>query len=236
MLLIDTYNVLHVTGVLPPEQAGIDVAGLISLIEAGRFRGHPALLVCDGRRPEGGTAAKPPIRVVYAGSRRTADDLIIAAVDRSTAPRRLIVVSSDQQILRAARRRRCRTLDSAEFLRRLAASAGQAAGDREPGRPVRPLGAEQVDAWLEQFGLTGDEHEEFAPPEEPAPSPVDEDEPPAAVEATDDELADELLSVVPPELLDESVDHGSILPPEVIEEAERLAGEKPKNRKAEKPK
>ena len=34
MLLIDTYNVLHVTGVLPPEIAGLEPADLADLPDA----------------------------------------------------------------------------------------------------------------------------------------------------------------------------------------------------------
>jgi hypothetical protein len=50
-LILDTYNILHVTGILPPELAGIDLPGLVGLISRSRY-GHEAVeLICDGAPP-----------------------------------------------------------------------------------------------------------------------------------------------------------------------------------------
>lgn len=47
-LIIDVYNVLHTTGILPPDIAGLDVEGLRKLIAISRYRDQYSLLVCDG--------------------------------------------------------------------------------------------------------------------------------------------------------------------------------------------
>jgi hypothetical protein len=39
-------------GILPPDLAGIETAGLIDLIDASRYRNQPGTLVCDGVRPD----------------------------------------------------------------------------------------------------------------------------------------------------------------------------------------
>jgi len=77
-LLIDTYNVLHTTGVLPPEMAGIDIGGLIQLISASRYRNQLVTLVCDGTGPMPSSPGLPRlIAVRFAGPGREADDLIL---------------------------------------------------------------------------------------------------------------------------------------------------------------
>ena len=120
-ILVDTWNVLHVVGVLPPDLAGLDLHGLIGLIRGSRYRQERTRLICDGvPGPELTTDRHGGVRVEHTGARASADDVIIAAIRRSSAPRRLIVVSSDRSILREARRRRCRTLTSESFLGHLA--------------------------------------------------------------------------------------------------------------------
>ena len=104
-LIVDTYNVLHVVGVLPPDLAGIDTQGLIDLIGRSRYRGERAFLICDGRPRERAPRGRfGPLSVRYAGGGSTADELIEALIQTSSSPRRLTVVSSDRQIVRAARR------------------------------------------------------------------------------------------------------------------------------------
>ncbi len=50
-LVVDAYNVLHVTGVLPPEIAGLDLNGLADLIEASGLAKDEVWIVCDGMKP-----------------------------------------------------------------------------------------------------------------------------------------------------------------------------------------
>jgi predicted RNA-binding protein with PIN domain len=159
-VLIDTYNVLHTVGVLPPDLAGIDVPGLIRLILAGRYRDQKCILVCDGQPEPGGAAAQPEatIAIRYSGRGRSADDLLGQLIRSSTAPRRLVVVSSDHEVQKAARKRRCTALSSAEFLQHLVSDTrGGRTGDAAPLRP-RPgaMSETQVDRWMRVFDLDKD--------------------------------------------------------------------------------
>jgi len=171
-LILDTYNVLHVTGVLPPELAGIEVPELIDLILGSRYRAEEACLVCDGTPPRRGAAARRTggVHVVYAGAGRSADRVIEQMIARSSIPKRLTVVSSDRRIMKAARKRRCRVLRSEDFLRQLAGDqlrpGGRRGGDR---RPEPPLSKGEVDAWIRLFGLSDDDLESDASD----PSPED---------------------------------------------------------------
>jgi hypothetical protein len=140
-LIIDTYNVLHVTGVLPPEIAGIDTAGLIDLIRHSRYRHRRTTLVCDGRGGEGAPTGRiGPVTVRYGGPGPTADALIAAIIRRSSSPRRLTIVSSDRAVQREARRRRCEVLNSEQFLEHLTADHEQAVatGAERANRLPRP--------------------------------------------------------------------------------------------------
>jgi YacP-like NYN domain len=129
VLLLDTYNILHVTGVLPPDLAGIEIMDLVRLIRASRYRHQPATLVCDGRaNPQAKAGRQGLITIQFSGGSkdaggRSADDLIAQIIAQSTAPRRLTVVSSDRAIIKAARRRRCVNLTSEAFLKNLVADA-----------------------------------------------------------------------------------------------------------------
>jgi hypothetical protein len=218
-LLVDAYNVLHVTGVLPPERAGIDVDGLVRLIETSRYRDDEVVVVCDGSGVRG---AHGRIEILYAGSGRTADEEIIARIDASTAPRRIIVVTSDQEIVRAARRRRCRPVESGLFLRQLAADAEQAEAAPPTGEyrpPPGTLTSGQVALWKEVFDVDESVLEEAAREVEEAPRPARRAAPPPDPGADDAETA-------APEPVS-----GPQLPREVVEEARRiereLAGEPP---------
>lgn len=213
-VLIDAYNVLHVTGVLPPERAGIGLAELVGLLRTSRYAKEELVVVCDGtpgdepRPREAGS-----VEIVYSGRGRTADDLIIERIERTTAPRRLLVVSSDQEIVRAARRRRSRPVASAEFLQLLLADADAAEhAPREAYRPPPgPLDDRQVQLWRRIFD-------------------VDEGAVEAAARALamsrrrkqDDDGAPEATASPGDETADESPDSPAIFPDHVIEEAKRI--------------
>ncbi len=156
MLLLDAYNILHVTGVLPPDLAGIDLVGLARLIARSRHAGRPAAIVCDGPRlaaeslPSGEDF--PGLRTIFAGPGAEADAVIERIIDRSTAPRRLLVVSEDRRLRAAARRRRADWQGSAAFLRQLASDFARppspTAGFQKPETPLDQI---SVAAWLAEF-------------------------------------------------------------------------------------
>jgi hypothetical protein len=172
--IVDTYNVLHVQGVLPRDLAGLDTAGLVRLTAPSRFAAELVLMVCDGTPPpEGPAQGDGAIRVRYAGPGRSADDEIIQLVARSSSPRRLTVVSSDREIQKAARRRRCRVLGAAAFLECLAEDA-IALGRRRANEPLRPrsLSSDAVDRWLAEFDVRPEDLTLPPEPERPTASPA----------------------------------------------------------------
>ena len=153
-IVVDTYNVLHVTGVLPPEQAGLDVAGLVALVRASRWVNVPVTLVCDGAPPgDEGIPTGRMLGVQYAGGGRSADDAIARIVEESTAPRRLMVVTLDRAVQAHARRRQCRIMRSDVFLGLLIEPGPPGDVDKGASRPTGPLDREQVRDWRRAFGL-----------------------------------------------------------------------------------
>lgn len=177
MLLIDTYNVLHQTGILPPDLAGPSLIEFVRLVRSSRFADRPLTFVCDGPQPPPDEAwaalaagTRLPPRLVFSGVEKEADDIIEHLVRRHTAPRRLTVVSSDRRLVRVAEVRRCRHLYSEQFLGMLA--------DDFRARHVRrtraiqayevPLDAGSVRYWMRMLGIE---------PEAPEGSiPISEDE------------------------------------------------------------
>ncbi len=183
-LIIDTFNVLHTTGVLPPELASYcDVDGLVQLLMRSRYRNERIELVCDGspdrpaakgavgagvispgeaagESPQRESAERPSnVNIRYSGPGREADDVIAHLLRHSTAPRSLVVVSSDGAVLRTSRKRKCRTLSSQQFLQHLTTDHA-ATGTGLPAPIAKPPGGlsdDQVEAWLEVFDVDGEE-------------------------------------------------------------------------------
>lgn len=186
MLLIDTSNVLHVTGVLPSHLAGLDLPGLARLISTSRYSKRRAVLVSDGVGPRaavGGVSddrsddgAPQPVNtapsgrevagldVVYSGADREADDVIELLIARDSAPRRLLVVSTDRRLVRAAKRRRARSLTSEDFLRQIAGDSERKPKPELPGFAAQvPLNSYAVGYWMALFGYSDDPGEERTP-------------------------------------------------------------------------
>lgn len=187
-LLIDTYNVLHTTGVLPPEMAGIDVGGLIRLISSSRYGRQLVTLVCDGTGPMPSSGGLPRrIAVRFAGPGREADDLILELIEAASDRRRITVVTSDRAVATAARKRRCRTITSQTFLGQLLADA-QTRPKPPDDRPTGRLDKKRVDQWIEQFGLDETELTKSAATE---PRGDDQPLPPAVIRQAEELLDDD---------------------------------------------
>lgn len=176
MLLLDAFNIIHATGVLPPEHADIDVPGLVALLVRSRYARTPTTLVCDGPRPGVGHAgpsasAIAGTRILYTGAGREADDEIERLLEASSFASRMLVVSSDKRVQRAARRRGARWTRSSTFLHHVALDLARPARDPLPKWVHEiPLGPAEVEQWMRQFGLP----EDWGPRAErrpPAPSP-----------------------------------------------------------------
>lgn len=153
-VLVDAANVLHVTGVLPPHLAGVDLVGLAELVERSRYADRQVTLVCDGG-PAGNsrTRRESPVAIVRTGA-RSADDVMVERIEASTDPRRLTVVTEDREVLTAARRRRCPTMRSTDFLAHLAVDADSPKGPGPGARkPQGSLDPSAVNEWMRTFGL-----------------------------------------------------------------------------------
>jgi len=163
-LIVDTFNVLHQTGVLPTNLAGIGISGLIQLLARSRFRRQRVRLVCDGVSKLDPTESgeNGNVTIEFSGKGRTADEVIAARIQRSTSPRQLTIISSDREVQRAARRRRCNVIGSPEFLRMLATdfeSFERAQAKDTAARPttmLKPLKPRETSKWLREFGLADD--------------------------------------------------------------------------------
>jgi len=148
-LLIDCYNLLHTP--MPQVLAGLDERELCRVLGRSVFAGDRIVVVCDGVVKPGGPQRSPVagVKLVYSGPKRSADSVIIGLIGKDSAPRRLIVVSDDRQIQVAARRRRARPMPCAELIAVLTTPRQSA----EPGRPLPELSRDEVESWLEEFGV-----------------------------------------------------------------------------------
>lgn len=186
MLIVDVYNVLHITGVLPPHLAGLDVGGLADLVAVSRYGKQKSLLVCDGfGSPTADDATAHAILrgrepsaadfqgILFAGRGRDADSLIEALLARFGGTRSITVASSDRRVGRAARGVKSRWIRSDEFLRELVADVERSGSAFRTLRPAfandLPLTPGETDRWMREFGI---EPEAGATKEAPSLPPV----------------------------------------------------------------
>ncbi len=151
-LLVDACNVLHVTGVLPPELAVGEPVELAGLVQRSRYARVPVTLVCDGARP--GTqplSHGSRIALHWTGS-TTADQVIRELLAASSHARKHLVVSNDRAVQAAARHFGAQALPADRFLAHLAADARRSPPSRQPDRDVH-LDDAATDRWLREFGL-----------------------------------------------------------------------------------
>ncbi len=157
MILIDCYNVLHTT--MPPMIGGLDEGGLCEVLSRTGWatRQIEMTLVADGV-PKPMRASVSPVaavELVFSGPGRSADDVIIARINRASTPRRLTIVSSDREIRAAAGRRRCRSWSSEHFINQLCEQLRPRKNGGDTGRlQVDGLPAEHVEGWMDEMGLT----------------------------------------------------------------------------------
>lgn len=162
-ILIDGYNLLHVTGIFGRGQGpgGFERsrrALLNFLVESIDPQELPrTTVVFDAVDAPPGLPRKlkhGPISVHYATEHGSADALIERLILRHSAPRRLTVVSSDHRLHRAARRRRAIAVDSDAWYSALVERrrARNLASPAAAAKPEVPLAPEQVEYWLAAFG------------------------------------------------------------------------------------
>lgn len=165
-LLIDGYNLLHGSGILPkgvgPGTLERSRSALLNFLaealEPGELR-H-TIVVFDA-------AAAPPglprsvdhhgISVRYAAQYENADELIEELIKADTSPRKLVVVSSDHRLHKAARRRKATPIDSDRWYAAMLERRRAHPMKRETGsiKPAAPATAGEVEYWLREFGEDG---------------------------------------------------------------------------------
>jgi len=149
-LLIDTWNVLHQTGILPPESAGIGTDGLTRMIKRSRWSRDRITLICDGT-PFGDTTGGARFQLVFTGPRHSADDEIIRRVTNSSSARSILVITSDREIIRSIKAAKAQHLGSAAFLQALVDDY-RVPATRKVHRPsgLSPSSAKE---WKDHFGI-----------------------------------------------------------------------------------
>lgn len=163
-LIVDGYNLLHVTGIFKPPAGGqgsfqrTREALLNFLASSLPARELPlTTIVFDAADAPPGlprTVSHQGMTVRYASEYSDADALIEQLIENHHAPRSLLVVSSDHRIQRAARRRRADFIDSDRWYadlcqQRLATE--QAAGNAQFDKPIAQLSPAEVEYWVSKF-------------------------------------------------------------------------------------
>ena len=160
-VLIDGDNLLHAARGTLDEAERANRAWLCRLLASWDARRRRRITVFfDGVRPDNpgdGPQAAGNLSIAYSDT-RSADELIIDAVQSSSAPRRLVVVSSDRAVRTAARRRRARVLGSNAFLTGVLKDLRRRprAGSREPREKFHGLEPGETEYWLNQLGVEAD--------------------------------------------------------------------------------
>lgn len=152
-LMIDTWNVLHQTGILPPESAGIGTRGLCTLIQGSRWAGERITLICDGTPSDIGGVG-PKIQTIFTGPHRTADDEIVNRVSNSSSARSILVITSDREIIRSIKKNGAQHLGSDAFLQTLVDDCSSQR-NRKKKKVHRPSGLSRalVNEWRKEFGI-----------------------------------------------------------------------------------
>ncbi|MGE3242087.1 MAG: NYN domain-containing protein [Pirellulales bacterium] len=161
-LLIDGYNLLHVSGVFGRGTALTELhrsrEALLAFLAASLSKADCATttIVFDA-------AGAPPglprsykyegLQVEFARDPGNADELLERLIVAHDSPRKLVVVSSDHRVQRAAKRRRAKAIDSDRWWAELC-DARRKRGGEVAAPPAKPTGSPstfEVDYWVSQF-------------------------------------------------------------------------------------
>ncbi len=217
-LLIDTWNVLHQTGILPADSAGIGTGGLCKMIENSRWNGERVILVCDGT-PSDQHETGSRYRIVFTGPHKTADDEIMERVAKSSAPRSILVVTSDREIIASIRKRNAQQISSSAFL--LALVEDSHLPKKKSLRRPSGLSPKLAQEWKEHFGIDQKVMEELHNTPEPK---LHQDVPVAKQKNINPNPETEPKSKLKPKKERTMQVNEPLLPDDILEEARRLLG------------
>lgn len=162
-LLIDGYNLLHVTGLAGRggrgslERSRSALLSLLAHVLSDEERTATTVVFDAAEAPRGlpDQYVVQEMRVYYARHHASADDLLEELIIAHHTPKRLTVVSSDHRVQRAAKRRKATAVDSdvwyVEIHRRV-----QQHQQRRLTADIKPdtvPSTAEVQAWLKVFGV-----------------------------------------------------------------------------------
>lgn len=161
-LLIDGYNLLHVTAIVGHGGLRGSREGLLRFLASAidpRERPHTTIVFDAAEAPPNlpRTIVFEEMTIHFSSEYDNADELIEELIEAHSVPKSLLVVSSDHRLQRAARRRKAPFVDSdvwfAEALRRRAAMRAPAPSI---AKPAGPLNGDEIAFWLAEFGDIGE--------------------------------------------------------------------------------
>ena len=150
LLLVDGYNLLHVSGIFGPagspptlEQSRRALLEFLAASLPGTVRKKTTIVFDAAAAPPGlpSQLVHAEILVRFAPRKQTADDLIADLISQEADPRHLTVVSSDHAVQRSARQRGAKFVDSEVWFREIKQSGGDANSTAaQIEKPAGPLG------------------------------------------------------------------------------------------------
>ncbi len=159
-LLIDGYNLLHVTDIFAEAGPGTELhrsrLALLNFLASAigkRERAETTIVFDAAGAPPGlpRTLTHDGITVHFARRHSDADEMIEDLLEQCTAPRALVVVSSDHRVQRAARHRGATYIDSGQwYAERLAARHNEERA-KESAKPTGSPAPEELAYWLREF-------------------------------------------------------------------------------------
>jgi predicted RNA-binding protein with PIN domain len=199
-LLIDGYNLLHVSSVFGRGTALTELhrsrEALLAFLASALAPAErvSATIVFDA-------AGAPPglpnsykyegMQVEFARDPGNADELLEKLIVAHDSPRKLVVVSGDHRVQRAAKRRRAKAIDSDRWWAELCAERRRQ-GAEAPAPPQKPTGSPsefEVDYWVNQFAHVVEEpNKKNKKRKAPAADDIENPFPPGYAEDLLDEL------------------------------------------------
>ena len=173
-LIIDGYNLVHVTGIVGPESLPGTLErsrnGLLQFLAQAIDEPTRAgtTIVFDAMNAPPGLPRSFVFRdmtILFAPRSEDADTLIENLIQAHHSPRQLTVVSSDHRIQRAARRRRAVPTDSDRWYAAMERQrrTNPASQQVKDVKPRSPLSSAEVQSWLDEFGVVDINEEEVKP-------------------------------------------------------------------------
>jgi predicted RNA-binding protein with PIN domain len=160
-LLIDGYNLLHVTDIFGAAGPGTDLQrtrlALLNFLAAAiskRERSQTTIVFDAAGAPPGlpRTISHQGMTIHFAPRDSDADEMIEDLLQQHRTPKSLVVVSSDHRVQRAARGRGATFVDSAEWYSERRAGLRDSEAKKATAKPDAQLTADELKYWLAQFG------------------------------------------------------------------------------------